>query len=110
MGPGEPPIFPGYELFRVPEEQHFRPMKSYHECNYLQGNEGNLDPVHLSFLHRLQRRGDDNPKGGRPGIGMARSMAHELNLRDTVPMIDDDVTDYGLRIYAIGKASENGNL
>jgi phenylpropionate dioxygenase-like ring-hydroxylating dioxygenase large terminal subunit len=110
MGPGEPPLFPAYELFRVSEEQHFRPMKSYHECNYLQGNEGNLDPVHLSFLHRLRQRADDNPKGGRHGIGMARSMAHELNLRDTAPTLDVEVTDYGLRIYAIRKARENENF
>jgi hypothetical protein len=27
--------------------------KFYHECNYLQGNEGNIDPQHLSFLHQV---------------------------------------------------------
>ena len=109
LGPGEPPLFPSYELFRVAEEQHFRPMKSYHECNYLQGNEGNLDPVHLSFLHRLKRRSDANPKGGSQGAGMARSKALELNVRDTVPTIDVELTDYGVRIYAIRKAGESEN-
>lgn len=110
LGPGEPPLFPGYELFRVAEEQRFRPMKSYHECNYLQGNEGNIDPVHLSFLHRLRRRSDDNPKGGSGGTGMARSKALELNVRDTAPTIDVEVTDYGLRIYAVRKAGEDENF
>ena len=26
--------------------------KIYHECNYLQGQEGNIDPTHASYLHR----------------------------------------------------------
>ena len=110
MGPGELPLFPDYELFRVAKDQRFRPMKSYHECNYLEGNEGNLDPVHLSFLHRLKRRSDENPKGGNRGAGMTRSRALELNLRDTVPTIDVELTDYGVRIYAIRKAGDNENF
>src|SRR5438067_59721 len=51
MGPGEPPLLPGYELFSVPES-HVWVHKYFHECSYLQGNEGNLDPTHPFFLHR----------------------------------------------------------
>src|SRR5262245_10846337 len=49
LGSGEPPLLPSYELFTVPDEFRYLPTKSYHECSYLQGNEGNLDPAHLSF-------------------------------------------------------------
>jgi phthalate 4,5-dioxygenase oxygenase subunit len=104
LGPGEAPLFPDYELFRASDEQRFRPMKSYHECNYLQGNEGNLDPVHLSFLHRLKSRADN--QAGPGSAGMPRSKVLELNVRDTVPTINVEPTDYGLRIYAIRKAGE----
>jgi phthalate 4,5-dioxygenase len=51
LGPGEPPLFPNYELFRVPEENRWV-HKHYHECSYLQGNEGNIDTLHVGFLHR----------------------------------------------------------
>ena len=40
---------------------------------------------------------------------MARSKALELNVRDTVPTIDVELTDYGVRIYAIRKAGESEN-
>src|SRR5207244_2378298 len=51
MGPGEPPLLPNYEFLTVPEAQR-NATKILYECNYLQANEGNIDPVHLSFLHQ----------------------------------------------------------
>ena len=36
---------------RVPEDRVF-PTKIFSGCSYLQGNEGNIDSVHLSFVHR----------------------------------------------------------
>ena len=51
MGAGEPPLLPNYEfLAAAPENRTV--VKAFYECNYLQGNEGNMDPVHLSFLHQ----------------------------------------------------------
>ena len=50
LGPGEPPLFPNYEWLNVPNEQVFA-LKLFHECNFQQGNEGNIDYLHLSFLH-----------------------------------------------------------
>jgi hypothetical protein len=51
MGPGDPPLLPNYEFLTVPGE--YRTVtKIFETCNYLQGNEGNIDPVHLSFLHQ----------------------------------------------------------
>src|SRR5437870_4162870 len=52
LGPGEPPLLPAYEFLTVPSAQRYV-NKALHECNYLQGNEGNIDPAHLSFLHYL---------------------------------------------------------
>ena len=51
MGPGEPPLLPNYEFLTVAPENR-TVVKAFYECNYLQGNEGNIDPVHLSFLHQ----------------------------------------------------------
>src|SRR5438093_2143404 len=50
MGPGAPPLVPSYEFLRA-EEPHVVASKAFQECNYLQGNEGNIDPSHHSFLH-----------------------------------------------------------
>src|SRR4051812_6201725 len=60
LGPGEPPLFPDYELFRVPAA-HRWVHKHYHECSYLQGNEGNIDTVHVRFLHGFLPGGRYSP-------------------------------------------------
>src|SRR5688500_3195469 len=43
MGPGDPPLLPPYEFLNVPKPQRFA-SKDMRYCNYLQGNEGNIDP------------------------------------------------------------------
>src|SRR5437867_10018911 len=52
LGPGEPPLLPAYEFLQATLDRAL-PTKRLHECNYLQGNEGSIDPSHQSFLHRL---------------------------------------------------------
>jgi phenylpropionate dioxygenase-like ring-hydroxylating dioxygenase large terminal subunit len=96
LGPGEPPLLPAYELFTVPESYRFAPTKSFHDCNYLQANEGNIDPVHLAFLHRLR----PGARGARPAPGSDKS-ADLLLLGDVRPTVEIEETDYGLRIYAV---------
>ena len=56
MGKGEPPLLPSYEfLSAMPEHRYLQ--KTFMECNYLQALEGDIDPAHISYLHRsLQRR------------------------------------------------------
>ncbi|HEY3115527.1 MAG TPA: Rieske 2Fe-2S domain-containing protein [Chloroflexota bacterium] len=54
LGPGEPPLLPDYEFFSVPEA-HASVSKMFSECNFLQGNEGNIDLLHTSFLHYMKR-------------------------------------------------------
>jgi hypothetical protein len=51
MGPpAKQPLLPRYEWTSLAPEQ-LCPVKSYLECNYLQGIEGDFDSSHTSFLH-----------------------------------------------------------
>ncbi|HZT06501.1 MAG TPA: hypothetical protein VFC51_05685, partial [Chloroflexota bacterium] len=54
LGPGEPPLLPNYPPLQV-DADHVVAQKLYSECNYLQGNEGNIDLLHTSFLHYIRR-------------------------------------------------------
>ena len=81
LGPGEPPLLPNYEFLTVPQDQVFA-IKLYNEANYLQGNEGNIDPVHLSFLHRKINAGD-------------------LTEKDLAPKVEVEITDFGVRICTV---------
>ena len=83
LGPGEPPLLPAYEFLNVPDE-HRTVTKYYMECNYHQGNEGNIDPQHVSFLHR-HVIGRDRSTGGLPPHAAA-------------PEIEVEETDFGLRL------------
>ncbi|MEE8178101.1 MAG: Rieske 2Fe-2S domain-containing protein [Acidobacteriota bacterium] len=99
MGPGEPPVLPAYEILNVPEEYRFV-HKVLSDCNYLQGNEGNIDPVHLSFLHGMF---DENLAGaGRPTpyrkVEGSGNSPNQLFGGDIAPTIEVEETDFGLRI------------
>ena len=61
LGPGEPPLVPMYDNLMAPDDRR-RNIKCYRECNYLQGNEGNIDSVHLSFLHWQAPRWREHPQ------------------------------------------------
>ncbi|HWO40592.1 MAG TPA: Rieske 2Fe-2S domain-containing protein [Candidatus Eisenbacteria bacterium] len=105
MGPGEPPLLPRYEFLEVPAPQRSA-VKIRYDCNYLQANEGNVDPVHLSFLH--QYIGDEKTSRGRLVRG-ATTADNVLLGRDSAPTIEVEVTDFGLRIYTL-RATESGSL
>lgn len=97
MGPGEPPLLPNYEFLTVPEAQR-TVTKIFYRCNYLQGNEGNIDPVHLSFLHQYLNEAEVTQKRLVPGAG---ATDNALLRRDIAPTIEVEIMDYGLRIYTI---------
>ena len=86
MGPGQPPLVPNYEFLRA-DEPHVVASKAFQECNYLQGNEGNIDPVHHSFLHL---RLDAEEETQMDYYGQSKS-----------PIIETEETNFGVRIYAI---------
>ena len=88
MGPGEPPVPPRLPIFDAPSE-HVWNAKLLHECNYLQGLEGNVDPQHVSFLHRL-----DSGMASRPKVA-------EMMAGDVAPELEVEEMPYGLRLYAV---------
>jgi phthalate 4,5-dioxygenase len=103
MGPGEPPLLPNYEFLAVPEAQR-TVTKIFYRCNYLQGNEGNIDPVHLSFLHQYLNEAQVAQKRIVPGTQTTdNALLHE----DIAPTIEVEVMDYGLRIYTIRGAGSD---
>jgi phthalate 4,5-dioxygenase len=100
MGPGEPPLLPNYEFLTVAENQR-SVTKAFYACNYLQGNEGNIDPVHLSFLH--QHLTEARPPLQRI-VGGSGVTDNTLLGRDLAPTIEVELTDYGLRIFTLRDA------
>jgi len=86
MGPGEAPRRPAFPCLSAAPERVWT-TKIHHECNYLQGNEGNIDPQHLSYLHRFI-----DPRADPAGI-------NALLVADPSPRIEVEETAYGLRIF-----------
>jgi phthalate 4,5-dioxygenase len=83
MGPaGKQPLFPRYEWVSLAEAQTC-PVKSYLECNYLQGIEGDFDSSHTSFLHNNNMTNAERLK------------------RDGAPMLEAEDTSYGMRAISI---------
>jgi phthalate 4,5-dioxygenase oxygenase subunit len=86
MGPAaKQPLLPRYEWHPLDAGQ-LCPVKSYLQCNYLQGVEGDFDSAHTSFLH--------NNTLGNP----------ESLKRDGAPTLDAEETPYGMRAISIRKA------
>jgi phenylpropionate dioxygenase-like ring-hydroxylating dioxygenase large terminal subunit len=102
MGPGEPPLLPNYEFLNAAPD-HLYTSKIFHECNFLQANEGNIDPVHLSYLHRFIEKRED----GYRGVRGADESHYNLVARNLTPLIDVELIDLGLRIYTV-RELENG--
>ncbi len=104
MGEGEPPLLPNYEFLTAPEEHRWC-TKLANNCNYLQGNEGNIDPQHLSFLHR-QIQEDPGILSTVPG---SRQTSNALFGLDVAPTIEVEETDYGVRIYSVRHVDDETN-
>ena len=103
MGPGDPPLLPNYEFLTVPGE--YRTVtKIFETCNYLQGNEGNIDPVHLSFLHQCL---DEAQIAQRRTVPGSNATDNKLLAEDIAPTIEVEITDYGLRIYTLRGAGRD---
>lgn len=83
MGPRDKmALFPAYEWVGLAEDQ-MHVVKSYLECNYLQGIEGDFDSSHTTFLH-CQNLAD----------------LSRLN-RDGAPRLEAEETEYGMRAISI---------
>lgn len=100
MGPGEPPLFPHYAFLSAPPEYRFV-TKIHHECNWMQANEGNIDPSHLSYLHRFFR---DDVAGQAQLIEKVKGsdrVANSFFGGDGAPGIEVEEMSFGVRIYTI---------
>jgi nitrite reductase/ring-hydroxylating ferredoxin subunit len=85
LGPGEPPLLPAYEFFKVPDEQR-RSTKYFQECNYLQGAEGSVDPVQLLSLKRVLTRD--------------RSLSEMIDEEPDVD-VEPEETSFGIRLVSV---------
>ena len=103
MGPGEPPLLPNYEFLTLPAEYRTA-VKIHEDCNYLQGNEGNIDPVHLSFLHQYLSEAQVGRRRIVPG---SDTTDNALLADDIAPAIEVEITDFGLRIYTTRNAGRD---
>ena len=103
MGPGEPPLLPDYEFLSVPAEQR-TVTKILYNCNFLQGNEGNIDPVHLSFLHQFLA---DAPMPLRRVVPGTETTDNTLLRKDIAPAIEVELADFGLRICSLRESGED---
>jgi hypothetical protein len=93
-------LLPNYDFLTVPEEYRTA-VKIFHNCSYLQGNEGNIDPVHLSFLHQYLNEAQVARQRMVPGTTVTDNT---LLRQDIAPTLDVEVTDFGLRIYTLRNA------
>lgn len=88
LGRGEPPIFPDYPALQGGPE-HCYVTRWLGECNWLQASEGNIDPVHTSFLHQLELT--DPEMKARWGV-FSNQARPELSVEDT---------QFGVRLYTL---------
>jgi hypothetical protein len=99
MGAGEAPLFPNYEFLMAPEG-HVAATKLWHECNYLQANEGNIDLSHLSFLHyNRMNRGIGGTAGG-PALPAEEKISGR-GAASEAEVADAELTKFGVRSYKI---------
>lgn len=101
MGKGTPPLLPAYE-FLAAEGEHLFLQKTVLECNYLQSLEGDIDPSHLSYLHRPTARKDSR---NVPGSDKSADMYYR---EDGRPKLECERADFGTRIYSIRAAGDRG--
>jgi phenylpropionate dioxygenase-like ring-hydroxylating dioxygenase large terminal subunit len=94
LGTGEPPELPRYEFLDAPEERRSL-ARSILDCNWLQSLEGEIDPSHLSYLHRPIGKKDYRPVPG------GTKPADEFYKADIHPKLEVERTDFGLRCFSI---------
>ncbi len=97
FGPGEPPLLPAYEALETPDE-HRWVAKQYHECNYVQGNEGNYDGTHVLFLHGFLPTPEGRKANARRADETTLSDADNRLSRVSVDF-EIEETDFGTRYY-----------
>ncbi|MSQ53112.1 MAG: aromatic ring-hydroxylating dioxygenase subunit alpha [Betaproteobacteria bacterium] len=100
MGPKERrPALPDLEWTLVPADRRHA-AKWFHDCNYLQVMEGDVDSSHVSFLH--------SGIGAKPKFDqLIRAGVSTAMLDDRAPRFDIRETHFGLTIGAQRNAADN---
>jgi phthalate 4,5-dioxygenase len=101
MGPGEAPLFPAYPAINAPEAYRFT-YRWHSNCNYLQANEGNIDPIHTSYLHSFKTEAEARGDALKTGI------TQEIFGVDTAPRLSLRDVRWGLRLLTERTIPENG--
>lgn len=109
MGAGEPPLLPNYEFLNTTEDERFV-CKIRLECNYFQGIEGNLDQVHLSFLHRVDPHAASKSEYFAQTAPGSKNTASSLLSADVTPDIHPMRTPFGMREIVTRHAPEGQYL
>ena len=89
LGPAPAPLFPNYPPFIVPDA-HVAANRWLSNCNYLQGSEGNIDPVHTSYLHRFDPQKQDGERRALQAVYVGNSR----------PVLSIEDTRFGVRIFS----------
>jgi phenylpropionate dioxygenase-like ring-hydroxylating dioxygenase large terminal subunit len=101
MGPGEPPLLPNLQFLDAPAEQVYA-SRVYTDCNYLQANEGNIDPAHTSYVHKSVEKIDAADVEGAQhdsSLWVTKRRLYHFQKHDA-PDLEVEETRYGLRIFA----------
>ena len=101
MGPRiTPPPFPRFPVLELPADHVLPPQIMMEEANWVQNMEGDLDSVHLDFLHRRLTRDAEPPKLGTAGF---------WNPDTEPPRLDVVKTDYGCFYSAARRLGDGSN-
>jgi phthalate 4,5-dioxygenase oxygenase subunit len=79
LGAGEPPLFPAYPALQGSDRYRYT-CRWFGDCNWMQASEGNIDPVHTSYLHQLAL--EDDTMKARWGV-FAANARPEISVADT---------------------------
>jgi nitrite reductase/ring-hydroxylating ferredoxin subunit len=108
LGPGEPPLFPAFDWHLAPAAHTFV-WKGHQRANWLQATEGEIDPSHISYLHRYLR--DELDDEGSYGLDQFLAAADGTDVSITRlfrdipnPRLEIERTGFGVRIYALRDA------
>jgi nitrite reductase/ring-hydroxylating ferredoxin subunit len=110
LGPGEAPPLPAFDWHLAPASHTFV-WKGLQRANWLQANEGEIDPSHLSYLHRYLT--DEIDRDASYGFDQFLAAAEGTGVSVTKllreipnPRLEIERTDFGVRIFALRDAQK----
>jgi phthalate 4,5-dioxygenase oxygenase subunit len=96
FGPGDPPLFPNFPA--LADSAYCYATRWQGDANWLQASEGNIDPVHTSFLHQIEPKDPEMRK--RWGV-------FSLNARPEVSAVE---TRFGIRIFTKRRLPDSDDM